>query len=61
MSNSSLKSKAVRKAAKTTAKHTARGTAAKLKRDPMRTGTLLALGGVVGFFAGRLSSAPGSA
>jgi hypothetical protein len=43
-----LKSMLARKAVKTTAKHTARGTAAKLKRDPMRTGTLLGLGALIG-------------
>jgi len=43
-----IKSILARKAVKTTAKHTARGTASKLKRDPMRTGTLLALGALIG-------------
>jgi hypothetical protein len=52
----SLKSTIARKAVKTTAKHTAHGTAAKLKRDPLRTTTLLALGGTVGFLAGRLTA-----
>jgi hypothetical protein len=56
MSNSSLKSKAARKAAKVGVRHTAHGTASKLKRSPMRTITLLVLGGVAGFLAGRLSS-----
>ena len=55
-----LKSTLARKAAKTTAKHTAKGTASKLKRDPMRTATLLGLGAVVGAAAvwllGRLGS-----
>jgi hypothetical protein len=55
MSNS-LKSTIIRKAAKTGAKHTAHGTASKLKRNPMRTTTLLAIGGALGFLAGRLSS-----
>ncbi|HWA53776.1 MAG TPA: hypothetical protein VG816_06340 [Solirubrobacterales bacterium] len=53
----SLKSKAVRKAAKVGVKHTAHGTASKLKRSPVRTTTLLALGGALGFLAGRLTSA----
>jgi hypothetical protein len=61
MTNSSLKSTAVRKAAKVTAKHTARGTASKLKRDPVRTTTLLALGGIVGFLAGRFAAPTASA
>jgi hypothetical protein len=52
----SLKSTIARKAAKATAKHTAHGTASKLKRSPVRTTTLLALGGAAGFLAGRLSS-----
>jgi hypothetical protein len=56
MSNS-LKNKAARKAAKVGAKHTAHGAASKLKRSPMRTVTLLALGGALGFLAGRLTSA----
>ena len=43
-----IKSLLARKAVKTTAKHTARGTASKLKRDPMRTGTLLGLGALAG-------------
>ncbi|MFP5389018.1 MAG: hypothetical protein ACLGG5_06940 [Thermoleophilia bacterium] len=42
----------VRKAAKAGAKHTARGTAAKLKRSPMRAGTLLAVGGALGVLTG---------
>jgi hypothetical protein len=55
MSNS-LKSRFVRKAAKSGAKHTAHGAASKLKRQPMRAGTLLAIGGALGFLAGKLSS-----
>jgi hypothetical protein len=43
-----LKSTLARKAVKTTAKHTAHGAASKLKRDPMRTTTLLGLGALVG-------------
>ncbi|HKT83399.1 MAG TPA: hypothetical protein VJQ84_06135 [Solirubrobacterales bacterium] len=57
MSNS-LKSKVVRRAAKTGVKHTAHGTAAKLKRSPMRTSTLLALGVMAGFLVGRLAAKP---
>ncbi len=56
MSNSSLKSRAVRKAAVVTARHSAHGTASKLKRSPMRTTTLLAIGGLAGFLAGRLAA-----
>lgn len=48
----SLKSTVVRKAAKVGAKHTAHGTAAKLKRQPMRAGTLLAVGGGLGVLTG---------
>ena len=40
----SVKNTLARKAAKAAAKHTAHGTASKLKRDPMRTATLLGLG-----------------
>ena len=47
-----IKKALARKAAKTAAKHTAHGTAAKLKRDPMRTATLLGLGGAIGAVAG---------
>jgi hypothetical protein len=53
MTNSKLKSAIVRKAAKAGVKHTAHGTASKLKRSPMRTTSLLALGGALGFLAGR--------
>ena len=56
----SVKSTLARKVAKTAAKHTAHGTASKLKRDPMRTATLLGLGGalgaVAGWMAGRTAS-----
>lgn len=54
--STSLKSTVVRKAAKATAKHTAHGTASKLKRSPVRTATLLAVGGAVGFLAGRMAA-----
>lgn len=50
----SIKQKVARKAVKKTAKHTARGAASKLKRDPMRSTTLLGLGAVVGALAGWL-------
>jgi hypothetical protein len=60
----SAKNTLARKAAKAAAKHTAHGTASKLKRDPMRTATLLgvggALGAVAGWMAGR-TTATGSA
>jgi hypothetical protein len=48
----SAKNTLARKVAKTAAKHTAHGTASKLKRDPMRTATLLGLGGALGAAAG---------
>ena len=47
-----IKKTLARKTAKTAVKHTAHGTASKLKRDPMRTMTLLGLGGAVGAVAG---------
>ncbi len=47
-----IKKTFARKAAKTAVKHTAHGTASKLKRDPMRTMTLLGLGGAIGAVAG---------
>ncbi len=52
----SIKKAAAKKAAKTAAKHTAHGTAAKLRRDPMRAVTLLGLGGLVGAVAGWLAA-----
>jgi hypothetical protein len=48
----SVKNSIARKAMKVTAKHTAHGTASKLKRDPMRTATLLSVGGALGAVAG---------
>ncbi|HWC07641.1 MAG: hypothetical protein QOE75_1820 [Solirubrobacterales bacterium] len=50
----SIKQKIARKAVKTTAKHTAHGTAAKLKRTPLRSSVLLGLGAAVGLAAGWL-------
>jgi F0F1-type ATP synthase assembly protein I len=47
-----LKKQLARKAVKSTAKHTAHGTAAKLKREPMRTASLLGIGALIGAFAG---------
>jgi hypothetical protein len=47
-----IKKKLARKAVRSTAKHTAHGAASKLKREPLRSATLLALGCVVGGFAG---------
>ena len=49
---SAIKKTLARKAAKTAAKHTAHGTASKLRRDPMRTATLLGVGGAIGAVAG---------
>jgi membrane protein YqaA with SNARE-associated domain len=57
----SIKKALARKAVKSTAKHTAHGTASKLKREPLRATTLLALGSLLGGLAGWLiarSSAP---
>lgn len=57
-----VKSLIARKAVKTTAKHTAHGTAAKLRREPLRTATLLgagaALGACAGWAAGRTGANP---
>jgi len=58
----SIKKAIARRAVKSTAKHTAHGTAAKLKRDPVRATTLLGLGCLVGGVAGWLlarTAAPG--
>jgi len=48
----SVKNTLARRVAKTAAKHTAHGTASKLKRDPVRTATLLSVGGALGAVAG---------
>jgi hypothetical protein len=60
-----IKSVLARKAVKSTAKHTAHGTASKLKRDPLRTTTLLGLGALVGaaavWLVGRLGGSEGVA
>jgi hypothetical protein len=61
MSNSSLKTTFVRKAAKAGARHTAHGTASKLKREPLRAGTLLAIGAAVGALLGWLAARSGGA
>ena len=50
----SIKTKLAGRAVKKTARHTAHGTASKLRRDPLRSSTLLAIGGLVGFLVGRL-------
>jgi hypothetical protein len=47
-----IKKRLARKAVKSTAKHTAHGTAAKLRREPRRTVTLLGVGGAIGALAG---------
>ena len=57
---SSLKTKLAGKAAKKTAKHGARGTVMKLRRDPVRSGTLLGIGCAVGIALGWLLARPGS-
>jgi hypothetical protein len=49
---SAIKNTLARKAVKATARHSAHGTASKLKRDPVRTATLLGLGGALGAIAG---------
>jgi hypothetical protein len=47
----SIKKALARKAVKSTAKHTAHGAASKLKREPVRATTLLALGSLLGGLA----------
>jgi hypothetical protein len=49
----SIKQTLARKAVKSTAKHTAHGTAAKLRREPLRTTTLLAVGCAAGVLGER--------
>ena len=57
----SVKNTLARKTAKVAAKHTVHGTASKLKRDPMRTATLLGLGGALGAAAGWMAARTASA
>ena len=47
-----IKKQLARKAVRSTAKHTTHGTAATLKREPVRTATLLAFGAAIGALAG---------
>ena len=47
-----IKKRIARQAVKSTAKHTAHGAASKLKRDPVRTTTLLGIGCLIGGLAG---------
>jgi hypothetical protein len=56
----SIKSTLARKAAKSTAKHTARSTASKLKREPLRATTLLAIGCAIGVVVDRLAGRAGT-
>jgi ferric-dicitrate binding protein FerR (iron transport regulator) len=49
----SIKQKLARKAVKSTAKHTAHGASAKLKRQPLRSATLLAAGCAAGVLGER--------
>lgn len=62
---STIKKALTRQAVKTTARHSAHGTASRLKRNPVRTVTLLSLGGALGalagFMAGRSSVGTASA
>ncbi|MBA3865436.1 MAG: hypothetical protein H0X42_03670 [Solirubrobacterales bacterium] len=55
-----IKKQLARKAVTTTAKHTVHGTVSKIKRDPLRTGTLLTVGLVLGGFAGWMIARIGS-
>lgn len=48
----SVKTRFARKAAGATAKHTVKGTASKLRRDPLRSTTLLAAGATAGILVG---------
>jgi hypothetical protein len=52
----SIKKSFARKAVRSTAKHTAHGAASKLKRDPLRTTTLLGLGGLAGIAVGWIAA-----
>jgi len=57
---SSVKGKLARKAVKSTAKHSAHGTAARLRRDPVRSAVLLAVGCAVGLLVGWFVNRPGA-
>lgn len=52
----SIKKSLARKAVRSTAKHTAHGTAAKLKRQPVRGATLFGLGALVGALVSQIVS-----
>jgi hypothetical protein len=58
----SLGKKAGKIAAKVTVRHAVHGTASKVKRKPLRSATLLAIGGSVGalsgWVAGRMTARP---
>jgi surfactin synthase thioesterase subunit len=61
-----IKKKLARRAVKSTAKHTANGAASKLKREPLRSATLLSIGCALGAFvawalAARSSGEPAEA
>ena len=60
MKTPSLKKAAAHKAARTTVRHTVHGTASKLRREPMRTATLLGVGALAGLFAGWLLARSGA-
>jgi membrane protein YqaA with SNARE-associated domain len=60
MSMAKTKKKLARKAVKSTAKHTAHGKASRLKQEPLRTTTLLAVGCVVGGLVGWMLARTGS-
>ncbi len=60
MNKPSIKKIAARKAARAAAKHTAHGTASRLRREPMRTVTLLAIGSAIGALAGWILAHSGS-
>lgn len=47
-----IKTKLAKKAVRTTARHSAKGAASKLKRSPLRTSTVLAVGCAIGLVAG---------
>ncbi len=55
MTAGGVKSRLARRAVKSTARHTARGTASKAKRSPLRSLTLLGVGGAIGATAGWLA------
>lgn len=55
-----IKKQLARKAVRSTARHTAHGTASKFMRQPLRSVTLLGIGGLIGGLTGWLLARSGA-